>query len=113
MTMHNTTVETHEAVHCWWIFLHLNLVKVIVALICLYVDKKRISTRKCRRLATEASVCSEDGGVLPFFGGLSKPTAGSLKALAGSATPHPSDTAAVVPLQCLLPDERHTSTFIM
>ena len=30
-----------------------------------------------------------------------------------AATPHPSDTATVVPLQCLLPDERHTSTFII
>ena len=27
--------------------------------------------------------------------------------------PHPNDTAAVVPLQCLLPDERHTSTFVI
>ena len=28
-------------------------------------------------------------------------------------TPHPSDAAMVVPLQCLLPDERPTSTFII
>ena len=28
-----------------------------------------------------------------------------------AASPHPNDTAAVVPLQCSLPDERHTSTF--
>ena len=28
-------------------------------------------------------------------------------------TPHPNDAAMVVPLQCLLPDERHTSTFII
>ena len=31
-----------------------------------------------------------------------------------AATPHhPNETAAVVPLQCLLPCERHTSTFVM
>ena len=30
-----------------------------------------------------------------------------------AASPHPNDTAAVVPLQCLLPDERHTSTFVI
>ena len=31
-----------------------------------------------------------------------------------AATPHhPNDTAAVVPLQCLLPGERHTSTFVI
>ena len=29
-----------------------------------------------------------------------------------AASPHPHDTAAVVPLQCLLPGERHTSTFV-
>ena len=29
-----------------------------------------------------------------------------------ASSPHPNDTAAVVPLQCLLPDERHTSTFV-
>ena len=31
-----------------------------------------------------------------------------------AATPHPSDTATMtVPLQCLLPDESHTTTFIL
>ena len=30
-----------------------------------------------------------------------------------AATPHPNGTAAVVPLQCLLPDEKHTSTFVI
>ena len=30
-----------------------------------------------------------------------------------AASPHPSDTAAVVPLQCLLPGERDTSTFVI
>ena len=30
-----------------------------------------------------------------------------------AASPHPHDTAAVVPLQCLLPGERHTSTFVI
>ena len=30
-----------------------------------------------------------------------------------AATPHPNDTAAVVPLQCSLPDEKHASTFII
>ena len=30
-----------------------------------------------------------------------------------AATSHPSDTTTVVPLQCLLPDESHTSTFII
>ena len=30
-----------------------------------------------------------------------------------AATPHPSDTTTIVPLQCLLPDESHTSTFII
>ena len=30
-----------------------------------------------------------------------------------AASPHPNDTAAVVPLQCLLPGERHTSTFVI
>ena len=31
--MHNTTVETREAVHRWWIFLRMNLVTVNVVLI--------------------------------------------------------------------------------
>ena len=30
-----------------------------------------------------------------------------------AASPHPHDTAAVVPLQCLLPGERHSSTFVI
>ena len=30
-----------------------------------------------------------------------------------AASPHPHDTAAVEPLQCLLPGERHTSTFVI
>ena len=30
-----------------------------------------------------------------------------------AATPHPNDTAAIVPLQCLHPGERHTSTFVI
>ena len=30
-----------------------------------------------------------------------------------AATPHPSDTTTVVTLQCLLPDEKHTSTLIV
>ena len=30
-----------------------------------------------------------------------------------AATPHPMDTATVVPLQCFLPDERHPSTIII
>ena len=30
-----------------------------------------------------------------------------------AATPHPNDTAAAVPLQCLLPGERHTSSFVI
>ena len=30
-----------------------------------------------------------------------------------TASPHPHDTAAVVPLQCLLPGERHASTFVI
>ena len=30
-----------------------------------------------------------------------------------AATPHPNDTATVVPLQCFLPDERHPSTIIV
>ena len=32
-TMRNTTSDTHQAGHCWWIFLHVYLVKVIVALV--------------------------------------------------------------------------------
>ena len=30
-----------------------------------------------------------------------------------AATPHPNDATVVVPLQCSLPDEKHTSTFII
>ena len=30
-----------------------------------------------------------------------------------AASPHHHDTAAVVPLQCLLPDEKHSSTFVI
>ena len=30
-----------------------------------------------------------------------------------AASPHSHDTAAVVPLQCLLPGERHSSTFVI
>ena len=56
-TMHNTTVDTHEAVHCWWIFLNMNLVmKVCEA-------KMVVCFRSC---------------------GLCKQTARSLKALADS-----------------------------
>ena len=35
MTMRNTTLDTHEAVHCWWILLHMKLVTVVVVLVCL------------------------------------------------------------------------------
>ena len=30
-----------------------------------------------------------------------------------AASPHPHDATAIVPLQCLLPSERHTSTFVI
>ena len=31
--VHNTTVDASTAVHCWWIFVYVNLVMVIVAVI--------------------------------------------------------------------------------
>ena len=30
-----------------------------------------------------------------------------------AASPHPHDTTAIVPLQCLLPGERRSSTFVI
>ena len=38
--MHKTTVDTHQAVHCWWIFLHVYLVKVVVLQVHLCVKYK-------------------------------------------------------------------------
>ena len=42
-TMHNTTVDPPTAGHCWWIFLHVNLAMVLVAVfhLCGDLDMKR------------------------------------------------------------------------
>ena len=50
-TMHNTTVDSSTAVHCWWFFLQVNLAMVIRAVFYLYMHKVKI-TQRCRKLAT-------------------------------------------------------------
>ena len=50
-TMHNTTVDSSTAVHCWWFFLQVNLAMVIGAVFYLYMHRVKI-TQRCRKLAT-------------------------------------------------------------
>ena len=49
-TMHNTTVDSSTAVHCWWFFLHVNSAMVIKAVFYLYMHRVKI-TQHCRKLA--------------------------------------------------------------
>ena len=79
---HCTTVDTHQGGHCWWIFLHMYLVKVIVALVFLCV-KCKVKINPKMRLQRE---CEAKNVVCFRPCSLAKKTAGSLKALADSAT---------------------------
>ena len=59
---------------------------------CVYCQKMGHVKAECRKRLKD------------FADGEGKPVA---------ASPHPHDTAAVVPLECLLPGERHSSTFVI
>ena len=50
-TIRNTTVDPDTACHCWCIFLHVNRVKILVAVVQLCMHEVKI-TRRCSRLAT-------------------------------------------------------------
>ena len=82
-TMRNTTVDTHQAGHCWWIFPQKYLVKVIVALVYLCVEVQgqgQLEDAEDWRLQNACEVMK----VVCFRPpGLSKRSVGSLKALAG------------------------------